>query len=101
MAKRHHEYRLTLEHLADANAENTPHESFTYTFTNHDNLFEILEKVQQNSGLDAQNAASLALGVKLLSNAQLAYRDNPLFVDFHGAFRDLIMKLKALNQHPQ
>jgi len=95
MSKRAHHYRLTLEHLADAKPDQAPHAPLTLEFDNHDNIFSIVERMQQANYLPPSDAAELALGIKLLGEVLLRHRDHPLFSELGPAFREFMPKLKA------
>jgi hypothetical protein len=95
MSKRQHHYRLTLEHL-EASAPDQPlHEALQLDFTNHDDVFAIVQRVQAANFLPPEQAAELALGVKLLGNVLLANREHPLFMELGQSFKEFVQKLKA------
>jgi len=49
MAKKAYQYKLTLEQVQLANGEPGTHEPLTLEFTNHDEVFQIIEKIQQKT----------------------------------------------------
>jgi hypothetical protein len=95
MSKRQHEYRLTLEHQAASTPEQPLHEPLVLDFTNHDDLFAIVQRVQNANFLSPSQAAEMALGVKLLGNVLLSNREHPLFTELSQAFGEFVRKLKS------
>ena len=95
MAKRANTYRLTLELRALASGEAAGPQSLELTFDNHDELFGIIERLQQKNPFgDPAQATELAIGLKLLSEVMLKNRSHPLFEDLLPAFRLFMEKLK-------
>src|SRR5690606_16493129 len=69
---RQHRYRITLEHLATAKGEPGTHEPLVFEARNHDDLFEIIARIRSKGLLaEPDQAASLALGLKLLAEVTL------------------------------
>ncbi|QDA62377.1 DUF3861 domain-containing protein [Hymenobacter jejuensis] len=99
MEKRAHRYRLQLEHLSGPQADTPLHEPLTLEFTNHDNIFSIIER-QQGKGLfnDKNQEAEFAIGLKMFSEVMLKNRKHPLFEEFGEAFGAFMKKLKATPQ---
>ncbi|WP_045689723.1 DUF3861 domain-containing protein [Hymenobacter sp. AT01-02] len=95
MSTKHHQYRLTLEHEATTQPEQALHAPVTFSFANHDDLFAILDRVRSAQVLPDEEAASLALGVKLLGNVLLAHRHEPLFTELWQAHSEFVQKLKS------
>ena len=96
MAARGHRYRITVEHLA-APREGMPlHEPLVFEEGNHDDLFRIVG-LQRDSGRFASDdeAAAFAIGLKLLSEAVLRNRDDPLLQSLKPAIGEFIGRLKA------
>lgn len=94
MSKKHHAYRLTLEHTAASSPEQPLHKPFTLDFDNHDDIFAILKRVQDTGFLPPAEAAELALGVKLLGQVLLSNREHPLFAELRVAFGSFVQRLK-------
>jgi hypothetical protein len=94
-----HRYKVTLEHLATAADHQTLHqEPLVFEAINHDDIFTIVERVRSGTDLDAHEAASVAVGLKLLSEVALIHRREELFSDLSAALGAFIGKLKAANQ---
>ncbi|MBX0289195.1 DUF3861 domain-containing protein [Hymenobacter sp. HSC-4F20] len=95
MSKKQHQYRLTLEHQQASQPDQPLHEPLTLAFANHDDVFAIIERIQQADVLPAEEAATLAVGLKLLGNVLLAHRGEPLFAEFGPAYGEFLKKLKG------
>jgi hypothetical protein len=88
-------YRVSLTPVAadtDIKASLVPVE---FIHHNHDDVAHIVGLVQASSGLDAEPAAALAVGLKLLAQTVLDHKDNPLFDGMRQPLRDFIQALKS------
>ena len=96
MAVREHRYRITLEHLATPREDQPLRGTLTFEDGNHDDLFRIVE-LQRASGRFGSDdeAAAFAIGLKLLSEAVLRNRDDPLLQQLKAPIGDFIKQLKA------
>lgn len=91
-----HRYRITLEHLAPASAEQVQHAPLQFEVGNHDDIFNIIERSRSKGHFDQDTSAALALGLKLFTEVMLKQRQHPLFSDISLPMREFIGKLKAL-----
>ncbi|MEC4723142.1 DUF3861 domain-containing protein [Noviherbaspirillum sp. CPCC 100848] len=89
-----HQYRITLEYLGGKHAGPELHAPLSFHADNHDDLFDIIQRVQQADMFDADTSAALALGMKLFSEVMLKHRQDPLFAPILGAYRDYITAFK-------
>jgi len=87
-------YRITLEKLADAKGEAVHGQSLSFYAANHDDILEIVSKLQAKLPFDAGTAASLGVGLKLFSEVALVHRNNPLFAEVRPALSEFIQQLK-------
>lgn len=90
-------YRITVEKLTDAKGEAVRGQSLTFYAANHDDILEIVEKLETRLPFDAGTVASLGVGLKLFSGVALVHRDHPIFTEIHPALSEFIQQLK---QHP-
>lgn len=91
-----HRYRVTLEHLATARGEPGTHEPLVFEARNHDDLFEIIARIRSKGLLEEPDqAASLALGLKLLAEVTLENREDPFFAGLRGPLREFIQQIKG------
>lgn len=94
--KRTNTYRLTLEQLVLASGATGSAEPLQLAFENHDELFDIIQKLQAKDPFqDTQQATELAIGLKLFSEVMLKNRPHPLFEELRPAFRAFMHKLKS------
>ena len=86
-----YKFRITVEAVAAAseNAVNPP--ALVFTAENHD---DIIALAQRTGAVDDQARAFL-VGLKLLGEAMLADRSNPLYAEFLPHFGAFMKKLKA------
>jgi hypothetical protein len=99
-----HNYRVTLEYLGGKHAQPDLHAPLQFEVGNHDDLFNIIGKVQSAKLTDADSAAALALGMKLFGEVMLKHRKDPLFEKLQPAYREFIGELKqriAAEPHDQ
>jgi hypothetical protein len=90
-----HTYRITLEYVGGrAEGPDAP-APLSFTADNHDNLFEIIKRVQGSGRFDPDTAAALALGMKLFGEVMLQHRKDPLFEPIAGPYREFIGQFKA------
>jgi phage-related tail protein len=95
--KRANKYKLTLELLETAKGETESREPLQLEFTNHDEIFSIIERIQKKNLLQSkEQAAEFAIGLKMFSEVMLKNRNLPLFQEFAPAFRDFMKKLKEV-----
>lgn len=91
-----HRYRITLEHLATPKGEPGTHSPLSFEARNHDDLFEIIARMQKKGLLaEPDQAASLALGLKLLAEVTLENRENVFFAGLRGPLREFIQQVKG------
>ncbi|MGO4781335.1 DUF3861 domain-containing protein, partial [Lysobacter sp. 2RAB21] len=69
--------------------------SVDFEVDHRDELFAIVDKVRRSSGYADDEAAALAVGLKLLGGVMLDHRNDPLFADVQPALRAFIGNLKA------
>lgn len=101
-----HQYRVTLDYLGGKHAGPATHAPISFDAGNHDDLFVIIERVRAAGLTDADDAAALALGLKLFGEVMLAHRKDPLFTPLQTAFRDFMGAFKQRVQsgnegHPE
>ncbi|MAD44229.1 MAG: hypothetical protein CMI02_08040 [Oceanospirillaceae bacterium] len=91
-----HQYRITVEHLADAKGNPSEYEApLVFETGNHDDILKIVELMKQRDDLDEREATSLAVGLKLFSEIMLENKGHALFSEFQPHFLDFMKKLKG------
>jgi hypothetical protein len=90
-----HRYRITVEHLLDAQGAPSQYATpLQFQVGNHDDIFEIVERMRRRSDFDENTNTALAVGLKLFSEVMLEQRGSPLFEDLAPHFSAFMKKLK-------
>lgn len=97
MTKRSNKYYLTLSLKEYANGETEPAKELGIEFSNHDEIFGIIDRIKDKNLFDSpEEATQFALGLKLFSEIKLKHRKNPLFDELNEVFPLFMKKLKSL-----
>ena len=97
MEKKTNKYHLTLALTQYANGATESSKQLELDFTNHDEIFEIVERLQAKDPFDDQQlAVEFAIGLKLFSEVMIKNRNNPLFEELSPAFGSFMKRLKSL-----
>ncbi|MFA0390580.1 DUF3861 domain-containing protein [Vibrio splendidus] len=89
---KHNNYRITIEEVSVK--EDRELQTMQFEIEDRENMFAIVEKIKQDSGLDEQSAARLGVSIRLLGPMMMQDRKHPLFVDFMPHFRNFMQNLK-------
>lgn len=92
---RSHKYKVSVERLEDKDGNPITDHSYDFTAENHDEIIEIVGRIQGTKQFSDDEAASLAVGLKLFGEVMLKNREHPLFTEFRPHFMDFMKKLKA------
>lgn len=91
-----HRYRITVEHLRDANGQPSHYDApLQFEVGNHDDIFSVVERMRHRIDFDENTNTALAVGLKLFSEVMLENRGNPLFEDLLPHFPAFMKKLKS------
>ena len=97
MEKKTNKYRLTLQLLQQASGENVPNKQLELTFDNHDEIFSIIERLQNKDPFNNKlQAVEFALGLKLFSEVMIKNGKHGLFEELNTVFPTFMKKLKGL-----
>jgi len=95
MNPKYNHYKITLEHTYSPKNE-TLNLPLSVDFGNHDNIFNIIDKLQERNHFnDVNQSAEFAIGLKMFSEVMLRNKYNPLFEELLPAFKDFMKKLKG------
>lgn len=90
-----HTYEVTLKHIADAQGNPSNYtDTLSFNTYNHDDIFKVLQVIQNSQMLDAEAAKSFVVGLKLFSEVMLEHKNLPLFKDFMPHFGQFMKALK-------
>ncbi len=94
MEKRNNKYRIHLQELELR--DGTPSDkSLEFEFNNHDNIFSIIENMEERQLLENKaDDVEFIIGLKLFSEVMIRNRNHPLFEELAPAFKNFMMKLK-------
>lgn len=92
---RKHHYRITVQKLTEAGASPDDSEALSFNARCHDDIISIVERSRQRGLLEADDAAAMAVGLKLLGEIALEHRNEPLFSDLAQNLGAFIKKLKS------
>ena len=95
-----HRYRITVEHLHDAQGAPSTHVPLAFEVGNHDDILAIVERIRARELFDGNTATAFAVGLKLFGEVMLENRGHPLFSEFAPAFREFMKKLKSQGPAP-
>jgi len=88
---KHHRYRVTVEYLSDAQS----YSPLIFEANSHDEIFSIVELVQESEILEKEAATAFVVGQKLFGEIIMENRGNPLFSEFWPHFLEFVKKLKG------
>ncbi len=92
-----HKYQISVKHFVDPKGQpSTYTEDLVFTAYNHDDIFKVLEKLQQKKIIDEESMKSFAVGLKLMGEVLLENKHIPLFKDFSPQFIEFIKSIKKL-----
>ena len=95
MEKRVNRYHLTLKLLQDAKGLVAPGKELTMEFENHDEIFDIIERIKEKGLFESDDEASeFAIGLKMFSDVMIKQKHHPLFEDLVPAFQAFMKQLK-------
>lgn len=66
-----------------------------FEYQDREDLFKILQGLKKGSGLELENAAKVAVALRLLGPIMMKDRKHPLFVDFMPHFKNFMQNLKS------
>lgn len=89
-----HSYRITVQSLATDPPAIHP-EGLSFDVTNHDELFQLVERVRGGGVLPKEEVAEFTIGLKLFSEVMLRHRREPLFADLFPHFGTFMKQLKG------
>ena len=99
MSKRAYKYHLRLEQVAGITPDSPKHEPLELDFENHDDIFNIIERLQaRDLFAEPGQSTEFAIGMKLFSEVMLKNRQHPLFEELAPAFKAFMQRLKAPTQ---
>jgi hypothetical protein len=68
--------------------------TLSFEAANHDDIFEIVDRMRSRLPFDEETIASLGVGLKLFSGVTLAQRHDPMFAMIGPALKEFSRNLK-------
>ncbi|KXF81597.1 DUF3861 domain-containing protein [Enterovibrio coralii] len=87
--QREKQYRITIEEVGVEQGE-----TLQFDYQDRENVFKIVEKLKQGSGLEADTATRVGVALRLLGPVMMHNRKHPLFSDFMPHFKSFMTNLK-------
>ena len=89
-----HQFRLTLEHLADKDGNPVTDEPLVFQAPSHDNIFDIVKLREQRENITPEMAQRFAVGLKLMGEVMLENKEYPLFAELKPHFMEIMKAVK-------
>lgn len=89
-----HQYRVCIDYITDKHGQKMDVPSLVFDAPNHDDIFHIVELVQDKHQLDPQSAARFAVGLKLMSEVMLENKHHPMLSAIKPYVLDIIREVK-------
>lgn len=89
-----HRYKVTVEHLADAQGAPSTHEPLQFEVGNHDDVMAVVERLRSRGDFTKDAATAFGVGLKLFSEVMLENKEHPLFSSFRPHFSQFMKDLK-------
>ncbi|WOT04151.1 DUF3861 domain-containing protein [Shewanella youngdeokensis] len=85
-------YRITIEEVKD---EQATAKTLTFDYQDREDVFDVVEKLKQGSGLEASLATRVGVALRLLGPVMMQQRKHPLFAEFMPHFKQFMQHLKG------
>ncbi|GAB4302723.1 MAG: hypothetical protein Kow0083_14020 [Methylophaga sp.] len=92
--KKTHQYKINIEHIRTPDGAVPENEQFEFEFSSHDELLNIMKKLETRPDIEPESAAPLGLGIKLFGSVMLANRSHALFANLFPHFAQFMKQLK-------
>ncbi|WP_455647907.1 DUF3861 domain-containing protein [Lonepinella koalarum] len=89
-----HLYRITVEHLADADGNPVDATPLQFNAPNHDEISRIIDYIQGRGQFSDTDAQRFAVGLKLMGEVILEGKDNAFCKELRPYFGDLMKIVK-------
>lgn len=92
-----HQYSITVTHTADKEGNpiaDTTDSNITFTTNKHDEILDIVRRIQGTKLFAQDDAASFTIGLKLFGEIMLKNKDMALFTELKPHFFEFMKKLK-------
>lgn len=94
-----HKYNISVAHIEDKNGNPVTGKSISFLTSNHDEIIELVQKIQGSGLFENDDAASFAVGIKLFWEVMLKNKESELFSEFRPHFGEFMKKLKSSSKN--
>lgn len=88
-------YRITVQPIPGPDEASVAGEPLVFETANHDDILAIVERFRARGDFNDDQAAALAVGLKLFGEVMLKSRSNPLFEGLAPAFGEFMKSIKG------
>ncbi|WP_144212949.1 DUF3861 domain-containing protein [Shewanella donghaensis] len=85
-------YRITIE---EVNVDQETARTLEFDYQDREDLFDVVEKLKQGSGLEESIATKVGVALRLLGPVMMQNRKHSLFADFMPHFKHFMQHLKG------
>ncbi|MCP1771444.1 hypothetical protein J2T38_000236 [Neisseria perflava] len=90
-----HQYRISVEHIADKEGNPVEREPLQFEAANHDDIFRIVSFMKDSGRFsDEADAMHFAVGLKLFSEVILEHKSEPFFSELSPHFMEIMKIIK-------
>ena len=86
-------YRITIEEVNVE--EGREARTLSFEVQDREDMFNIVEKIKQGSGLEPAEATRVGVALRLLGPVMMKDRKHPLFADFMPHFKNFMQNMKT------
>ncbi|MGX2949909.1 DUF3861 domain-containing protein [Ursidibacter sp. B-7004-1] len=90
-----HQYRIRVEYLADAKGNVVECEPLVFNAPNHDDIFQIIDKISQREDFTPEMAQRFIVGLKLMGEVMLENKNHALFDQLKPHFLEMMKIIKG------
>ncbi|WP_295893504.1 DUF3861 domain-containing protein [uncultured Vibrio sp.] len=90
--RKDNQYRITIEAI---DADQAVARTLQFEHLDREDLFNVVEKMKQGSGLDNETATKVGVALRLLGPVMMHNRKHALFIDFMPHFKNFMQNLKT------
>lgn len=93
LSRKDNVYRITIEEVG-TDTQDSP-QRLEFEVQDREDMFKVVEKLQQGSGLEADTATRVGVALRLLGSVMMMNRKHDLFADFMPHFKTFMQNLKS------
>lgn len=88
-----HQFEINVKKIGPSQEGETA--PLTFNVVNHDDILQIVDKINAAGKIPAEESAEFAVGLKLFGEIVLRHRKDDLFADFYPHFLNFMKHLKS------